>query len=68
MGRGEVDTGFWWGNMRERDHLEDTGVDNRVILKCIFKNWDGDMDRIDMGQNRESWRALLKTVMNVCVV
>jgi len=54
--------------MRERDHLEDTGVDNTVILKCIFKNWDGDMDRIDMGQNRESWRALLKTVMNVCVV
>ena len=26
MGRGEVYTGFWWGNLRDRDHLEDTGV------------------------------------------
>jgi hypothetical protein len=24
MGRGEVYTEFWWGNLRERDHLEDT--------------------------------------------
>ena len=23
--RGEVHTGFWWGNMRERDHLEEPG-------------------------------------------
>jgi hypothetical protein len=23
--RGEVHTGFWWGNLRERDHLEDPG-------------------------------------------
>ena len=22
-GRGEVRTGFWWGDPRERDHLED---------------------------------------------
>ena len=27
MGTGEVHTGFWWGNLRERDHLEDLGVD-----------------------------------------
>jgi hypothetical protein len=32
-GRGEVYTGFWWGNLRERDHLEDPGVDRRIILK-----------------------------------
>jgi hypothetical protein len=30
MGRGEVYTGFWWGNRRERDHLEDPGVDGRI--------------------------------------
>jgi hypothetical protein len=29
-------TGFWWGNLRERDHLEDLGVDERIILKYIF--------------------------------
>jgi hypothetical protein len=33
MGRGEVHTGFWWGYLREGDHLEDPGVDGRIILK-----------------------------------
>jgi hypothetical protein len=35
-----VDTGFWWGNRRERYHLEDSGVDERIILRRIFRNWD----------------------------
>jgi hypothetical protein len=33
-------TGFWWENLRERDHFEDPGVDRRVILKWIFEKWD----------------------------
>ena len=34
-------TGFWWGNLRERDYLEDPGVDGRIIIiRCIFKKWD----------------------------
>jgi len=37
---GEVYTGFWWGNLRERDHLEDPGVDGRIILRWIFRKWD----------------------------
>jgi hypothetical protein len=40
MGRGEVYTGFWWGNMKERDHLGDPRVDGRTILRWIFKKWD----------------------------
>jgi len=39
-GRGEVYTGFWWGNLRERDHLEDRGVDGRIMLRWIFRKWD----------------------------
>jgi hypothetical protein len=32
---------FWWGNLRERDHFEDLGIGWRIILKWIFKKWDG---------------------------
>jgi len=28
-------TGFWWGNLRERDHLEHPGGDGRIILRWI---------------------------------
>jgi hypothetical protein len=41
MGRGEVHTGLRCGDLRERDHLEDPGLDGTIILKCIFKKWDG---------------------------
>jgi hypothetical protein len=37
-----VHTGVWWGNLREKGHLEDIGVDGRIILKWIFKTWDGE--------------------------
>jgi len=32
-GRGGVYTGFWWGNLRERGHLEYPGLDGRIILR-----------------------------------
>jgi hypothetical protein len=35
-----VYTGFWWGNLRERDHLEDPDIDGRIILRRIFRKWD----------------------------
>jgi len=38
-GRGGVYTGFWWGSLRERDHLVDPGVDGRIILRYIFRKW-----------------------------
>jgi hypothetical protein len=40
MGRGEGHTGLWWGNLRERDHLNDPGLDERIILKSIFRKRD----------------------------
>ena len=40
MGRGEVYSEFWWGKLKKRDHLEDPGVNGRIILRWIFRKWD----------------------------
>jgi hypothetical protein len=38
----EVYAGFWWENLKERNHME------QRILKWIFKQWDGGKDWIDL--------------------
>ena len=38
--KGEVCTKFWWGNLRKRDHWGDQDVDERIILRWIFRKWD----------------------------
>jgi len=34
-----VYTVFWWENLRERDHLEEPGVDVGIILRWVYRKW-----------------------------
>jgi hypothetical protein len=59
IGRGEACTGFCWGNLEERDHLEEPGLDGWIILRWIFRKWgEGGVDWIDMAQDRAGGRLL----------
>jgi len=63
---GEACTGFWWENLKERDHLVDLGVDGMIILRWIFRKWDVTvMDWIELAQDRDRWRELVTAVMNL---
>jgi len=37
--RGKVYTGYWWGNLGERSHLEDPDLDGMIILRWVFRKW-----------------------------
>ena len=58
MGEERCIQGFGVGNRRESDHLEDPGVDERIILRWVFRKWDEGVDWIDLAQDRDRWRAL----------
>jgi hypothetical protein len=47
--------------------LEDPGVDGRIILKWIIERLGGGVDWIDLAQDRDRWRVLVYTVMNLGV-
>jgi hypothetical protein len=39
-------------------YFDDRGVHGRIILKWIFKTWDGGMDWNELAEDRDRWRAL----------
>jgi hypothetical protein len=57
--------GLWSRNLNERDHSEHLGVDGKIILErilgCEGVNW------VHMVHDRDQWRALVNTVMNLLI-
>jgi hypothetical protein len=67
MGEGRGAYGILVGRPEIRNHLGDPSIEGRIILKCIFKEWDGGMNWIEVPQDRGRWRALVNAVMNLRV-
>jgi hypothetical protein len=64
MERADACKGFWWGNLRERDHWGDPDLGGRIILRRIFeKCWS--MDWIELAQDRDRWRTIVSAVRNL---
>jgi len=40
-GRRVMNTEFWWTNLKKNGHLEDLGIDRRMILKRTLNRQDG---------------------------
>ena len=60
-GTEELHRWFWWENPIKIYHLEDKGIDGRIILKWILKKWDGEDGMYCCGR----WQALVNAAMNL---
>jgi hypothetical protein len=68
--REEVYTEFWWGNLRERDHLQHLVIDHRwqhTIKMYLQEVGLGGMDWTDLAQDKDRWRVFVNVVMNIWV-
>jgi len=63
MGGEEAYTGFWWVNLKERNHLENPSFDN--IKMDLQEVGCGGMDCIELALDRDRWRAFVNAVMNL---
>jgi hypothetical protein len=60
-------TGYWWESQKERDHWEGQDIGGWTISMDLREiGWDG-LDWLDMAQDRDQWRDLVNTVLNLRV-
>jgi hypothetical protein len=59
---------FWFENLKGRDHSEDLGVGEKILLQWILRaiEWEV-VDWMYLVQYRDQWRFLVNTVMNLRV-
>jgi hypothetical protein len=57
----------WRDSQKEIYHWEDQDVGGWIILTYLREIGWGDMDWIDLAQDRDQWKALVNTVMNLQV-
>jgi len=58
-------TGFWCGNLKERNHLENLGEDGRIILRYLKGTIRNGVERIHMVWKSGKLRAFVKAAMNL---
>jgi hypothetical protein len=64
---GKMRTGIWWGELKERDHLQDLGVDVKIVLNWNFKKWDEVVWIGLIWLRIETWPAVVNEVINLRV-
>jgi hypothetical protein len=65
--KSELYTKFLSADLKEREDLEDLGIDRRIILNWILKKCES-VDWIHLAQNRDQWRVLENPIMNLPVL
>jgi hypothetical protein len=57
---------FFLENLKRRDHSEGPGVDGKDNIRIGLRETGSDVvDWIHLVQDRDQWRAFVKTVMNL---
>jgi len=55
------------GKPDKRGNLEDTGLEERLVFKCVFKRQDCGLDWVDLTQDTDRWWAVVMAVSKLLV-
>jgi len=53
-GRRKMHTGFWFKKLKERDHMEDLGINGMALSNWTITNRMGGCDWIYLAQDRDN--------------
>jgi hypothetical protein len=66
--RREQSTEFWWERPKETDLSKDRSVSGRMGSECILGRRAVSVEWIQLAQDRDRWRAVVNTAMNLLVL